>query len=150
MEYVIEAANWRDLNALRQLEQVCFPQDAWPIWDLVAVLTLPTVVHLKAVQNGKMIGFIAGDIRRNENISWIATVGVLPDYRQQGIGKALMEACEARLPTPTVRLCVRISNSGAIRLYQRLGYSRVGIWSKYYQDGEDALVMEKSLLKSGL
>jgi ribosomal-protein-alanine N-acetyltransferase len=150
MEFHIENANWRDLNAVRQLEQICFPLDAWPIWDLVAVLTLPTVIHLKAVSAGKMIGFIAGDIRSSEKMSWIATVAVLPEYRRQGIGKAMIEACEAQLPTPTVRLCVRITNSEAIRLYQHLGYNRSGIWPQYYQDREDALIMEKSLLKRGL
>jgi ribosomal protein S18 acetylase RimI-like enzyme len=31
----------------------------------------------------------------------------------------------------------------AIRLYERFGYERVGEWSRYYQDGESALVMEK-------
>ena len=46
---VIEPATWRDLNALRHLEKVCFPLDAWPLWDLVGVLTLPNVVRLKAM-----------------------------------------------------------------------------------------------------
>jgi len=31
----------------------------------------------------------------------------------------------------------------AIRLYEKFGYSKVGEWSRYYQDGEAALVMEK-------
>ncbi len=150
MDFHIETASWRDLNSVRQLEQICFPLDAWPIWDLVAVLTLPTVIHLKAVSGGKLVGFIAGDIRKSENISWIATVGVLPEFRHQGLGKALMDACEALLPTASAKLCVRITNSDAIRLYQYLGYSRVGIWPQYYQDREDALIMEKSLAKTGL
>jgi ribosomal protein S18 acetylase RimI-like enzyme len=32
----------------------------------------------------------------------------------------------------------------AIRLYERFGYTKIGEWTKYYQDGESALVMEKS------
>jgi ribosomal-protein-alanine N-acetyltransferase len=139
----IETASLRDLNALRHVEKVCFPQDAWPILDLIGVLTFPNVVRLKAVEGTQMVGFIAGDIRHSENVSWIATVGVLPEYRGRGIGAMLLEECEARLQLNTIRLCVRLSNDSAIRLYKRFGYSIVNQWKNYYQDGEAALVMEK-------
>lgn len=139
----IETAQLRDLTALRHLEKECFPQDAWPILDLIGVLTFPSVVRLKAISGTHMVGFIAGDIRRSEGLSWIATVGVLPEYRRQGIGAMLLQACEERLPTASIRLCVRNSNKGAIRLYERFGYQAISQWSRYYQDGESALVMEK-------
>ena len=141
----ITPANWRDLNALRHLEKVCFPQDAWPLLDLIGVLTLPNIVRLKATLNEQLIGFVAGDIRTSEKMAWIATIGVLPEYRGQGIGKTLLQACELRLPVPHVRLNVRVSNHIAIQLYEKTGYARVGLWPTYYQDGEDALVMEKPL-----
>jgi len=133
------------LNALRHLEKVCFPQDAWPLWDLVGVLTFPNIVRLRAVADSQMIGFIASDLRPSEGLAWIATVGVLPEYRGRGIGRALLEACEQRLELPRVRLNVRLSNRVAIQLYQTSGYERAGLWPSYYQDGEDALIMEKEL-----
>lgn len=142
---MIEPATWRDLNSLRHLEKVCFPLDAWPLWDLVGVLTLPNVVRLKAMMAGEMVGFIAGDIRASERLAWIATIGVLPEYRGRGIGGALLRACEGRLKMPRVRLNVRVSNHPAIHLYLRMGYQQVSIWPRYYQDGEDALILEKSL-----
>ncbi len=142
-EYVIETAGWRDLNAVRRLEQVCFPKDAWPLWDVIGVLTLPSVVRLKATCGGELVGFIAGDIRRSEGTAWIATIGVLPEYRRRGIGAALLEACEAQIELERVRLCVRTTNEAAIHLYQRMGYSKVGEWKQYYHDGETAQVMEK-------
>jgi ribosomal-protein-alanine N-acetyltransferase len=142
---LIEPASWRDLNALRQLEKVCFPKDAWPLWDLVGVLTLPNVVRLRAMVDSQMIGFIAGDVRPSERLAWIATIGILPEYRGRGIGRALLQACEQRIDLPRVRLNVRISNQAAIQLYQTSGYQRSGIWPTYYQDGEDALIMEKEL-----
>jgi ribosomal-protein-alanine N-acetyltransferase len=141
----LEPATWRDLNPLRQLEQVCFPQDAWPLWDLIGVLTLSNVVRLKAVQDGKLVGFIAAEVRRKEGVAWIATLGVSPDYRQQGIGRMLLSACEDRLDVSRIRLSVRASNSPALRLYARAGYQHHSIWQRYYNDGEDALVLEKIL-----
>jgi ribosomal-protein-alanine N-acetyltransferase len=139
----IEPASWRDLSALRHVEQVCFPKDAWPLMDLIGVLTFPGVVRFKAVNGKQMVGFIAGDIRRLEGVAWIATVAVLPEFRGRGIGAALLQACEAQISVKRIRLCVRPSNDVAIRLYERFGYTRVGEWTKYYQDGESALVLEK-------
>ncbi len=141
---MIETASLHDLGALRHLEQVCFPKDAWPLLDLVSVLTFRGVIRLKAVIGKQMVGFIAGDVKRLEGVAWIATVGVLPEYRGRGIGASLLRECEAQIPVKRVRLCVRPSNDVAIRLYERFGYTRVGEWTKYYQDGESALVMEKT------
>jgi len=142
---MILPATWRDLNSLRQVERVCFPKDAWPIWDLIGVLTLPNVVRLKAMIDDQMVGFIAGDIRPSQQMAWIATIGVLPEYRGRGIGTALLEACEQELQVEAIRLNVRVSNHPAIRLYKSLRYQQVGRWPHYYSDGEDALIMEKEL-----
>jgi ribosomal protein S18 acetylase RimI-like enzyme len=140
-------ASWRDLNALRRVEKVCFPLDVWPLWDLIGVLTLPNIVRLKAVVGEEMIGFIGVDVRPYEKRAMVATVGVLPQYRGRGIGKALMEACEAELNgIGVITLNVRLSNRTAIGMYEKLGYRGVSRWPGYYQDGEDALVMEKRIL----
>jgi ribosomal protein S18 acetylase RimI-like enzyme len=136
-------ANLRDLGALRHIEQACFPKDAWPLLDLMAVLTWSDVIRLKAVVDGRMVGFIAGDLRRSQGTAWIATLGVLPEYRRQGIARTLLRECERRLNSERLRLCVRLDNAGAIRLYEQEGYVRAGTWTKYYNDGGDALVMEK-------
>jgi len=136
-------ASLRDLGSLRHVEQACFPKDAWPLLDLIAVLTWPEVARLKAVVDDRMVGFIAGDPRPSENLAWIASVGVLPEYQRRGIGRLLLRACEERMPQARVRLCVRLSNEPAIRLYRQEGYLPIDTWVKYYNDGENALVMEK-------
>ncbi|HUH99180.1 MAG TPA: GNAT family N-acetyltransferase [Anaerolineales bacterium] len=141
----ITTASFLDLGALNRLEHACFEKDAWPFLDLIAVLTFPDVIRLKALdENGKMIGFVAGDPHPSEGFSWIATIGVLPEFRRRGIGRDLLHACEHQLQTPRVRLSVRASNEGAIRLYEQEGYRRVDVWESYYNDGEAAIVMEKA------
>ena len=141
----IQPASIRDLGALRRLEHVCFDKDAWPLLDLIAVLTWPDVIRLKAMHDGEMIGFIAGDPRPSQGAVWIATLGVDPGYRRRGIGLELLQACEEQVKLPRVKLTVRISNDAAISLYKKAGYRTVDIWKKYYNDGEDGLVMEKIL-----
>jgi ribosomal-protein-alanine N-acetyltransferase len=136
-------AHMSDLNALHRLEHECFERDAWPLLDLVGVLTIPGVVRIKAVINDEMIGFIAGEIDRTHQLGWVTTVGVRPQFRGQGIGTALLLACEESMNMPCVRLCVRRSNQSALRMYARNGYLQVDRWHAYYQDGEDAFVLEK-------
>lgn len=136
-------ATLRDVGPLRGLEQACFDRDAWSLLDLIAVLTFPEVVRLKAVEDGRMIGFVAGDPRPSQGFAWIATIGVHPEYQRRGIGRALLRACEARLTLPRIRLTVRMSNSAAIALYEQEKYRTAEIWKGYYSDGEDGIVMEK-------
>ena len=111
----------------------------------MGVLTFPGLVRLRAVGDGKMVGFIAGDPRRRDNTGWILTLGVLPDWRRQGIAEALLSLCEQQLRMPQIKLSVRRSNTHAIHLYEKLGYKQVDIWSRYYQGGEDGMVLAKKM-----
>ncbi len=143
--YIIEQASWRDLLTLSALEKMCFNRDAWPLIELMGVLTFPGVVRLRAVGESKLVGFIAGDPRRRDNTGWILTLGVLPDWRRQGIAGALLNKCEEQLHMPQMKLSVRRSNAPAIQLYEKLGYNQVDIWTKYYRGGEDGMVLAKKM-----
>lgn len=141
----ISPATWRDTLPLNQLEKLCFPLDSWPLFDIIAALTFPNMVRLKAMQGPQMVGFVLGDYRPSDDIAWIASLAVHPDYRNRGIGADLLLKCEKELKAPRVRLSVRLSNDTAIKLYQHNGYRVVSNWPNYYKGGEDALVMEKVL-----
>lgn len=143
MNYQIEQASLLDLNALRQLEQECFGEDAWPLLDIIAALTFPGEVRLKAVVDGEMVGFVGGDPHPREGLGWITTIAVKTAFRRLGIGKALLEACEKQMTVPTIRLTVRRTNLEAIEMYRNAGYVEVELWRRYYPSGEDALLLEK-------
>lgn len=62
---------------------------------------------------------------------WIGGIGVVPEARREGIGRALMNAVLAVAP-PTVTLEVIEENEPAIRLYESLGFERtrlLEVWS---------------------
>jgi len=140
-------ASFIDLNALRKLEQESFGKEAWPLFDLIAVLTFSDVIRLKAIEDGQMVGFVAGDPHPRDGWGWIATLAVDPRFRRRGIGRALLQACENKLGLPRVRLTVRLSNHVAISMYEKEGYTTAETWNNYYNDGEDGIVMEKQLEK---
>ena len=139
----IESATWRDLKDLFQLEKDCFQLDAWPLLDILGVLTIPQIIRLKAVDQELLVGFIAVDLRRSQKTAWIATLAVLPAYRKSGIGSILLQISEGEINLPRIRLSVRQSNQPAIQLYQKHGYQQIEVWKKYYKGGDNALVFEK-------
>ncbi|MFN2215413.1 MAG: GNAT family N-acetyltransferase [Anaerolineales bacterium] len=143
MEHIIKKATIFDLKGLQRLEKLCFTKDAWPFFDLVAVLTFPGVIRLKATRSNQMVGFIAGDIRNADSLAWIATLAVDPAFQNQGIGFSLLQECEKQLLTPQIRLCLRPENSPAFNLYSKAGYKTIDRWKGYYNDKSDAIVMEK-------
>ncbi|HEX7556922.1 MAG TPA: N-acetyltransferase [Leptolinea sp.] len=143
MKYVISPAGLKDLNALKKLEKLVFKEDAWPVIDLLAVLLLPGYIHLKAQVGNAIVGFISVEENIFEKTAWITTVGVDPAYRRQGIGRAMVLAVEKLYRRPLISLCVRVSNLGAIQLYENLGYRKKRTRRKYYADGEDAFEMKK-------
>ncbi len=143
MNIEIQNAGIKDLSNLRQLEEVCFPLDRWPLLDLIGVLTLPGVIRKKAIHGDRFVGFIAGDVRKREGVGWITTIAIFPDFRGLGLGKKLLSACEKEMEIPTILLSVRKSNQAAINLYLNSGYFQKEIWEGYYIGGEDGIVFEK-------
>jgi ribosomal-protein-alanine N-acetyltransferase len=84
----------------------------------------------------------------------LLNITVSPKLRKLGLGARMMAAIEgvaAQQNIPRILLEVRPTNTGALNLYQKLGYEQIGIRKNYYpaneQTGarEDALVMAKSI-----
>ena len=74
----------------------------------------------------------------------VVSVAVLPDYRQKGIGRALVEESMMGVKlkkSDELYLEVRCSNNEAIRLYEKLGFVIKQRLKAYYRDGEDAYLM---------
>ncbi len=116
--------------------------------DILEVLTRPGVIRWKAIQGGELVGFVAGELAEGGRVGWIITLGVMPHCRRQGIGRVLLDTAEHELGTERIQLVLRKSNHGASALYAGRGYRLLEIWSAYYSDGEDGLVMEKKVTAS--
>ena len=75
----------------------------------------------------------------------IMNVAVDEAYRRQGVARLMLETMLAETDVDGSRghtLEVRVSNHGAIRLYESLGFRPSGMRRGYYTDDrEDALVM---------
>lgn len=74
----------------------------------------------------------------------VVSIAVKGDHRGKGVGTILLRTAQDEMLKKSSNECyleVRVSNEGAIALYQRLGYKVSGRLEGYYKDGEAALVM---------
>jgi ribosomal-protein-alanine N-acetyltransferase len=101
-------------------------------------------------RDGEAIGFCA--VWRVVDEIHINNLAVLPAYRRQGIGRALLDRVlsDAAADGATRALLeVRRSNEPARRLYERLGFTVAGVRRGYYSHPvEDALVLWREHLES--
>jgi [ribosomal protein S18]-alanine N-acetyltransferase len=87
-------------------------------------------------------------VRRGTPSAELVSVAVCPACRGQGIASSLMRSTLRRLRLRRVhqlKLAVRASNRQALALYSKFGFARLRKISRYYEDGEDALVLCKLL-----
>jgi ribosomal-protein-alanine N-acetyltransferase len=91
----------------------------------------------------EILGFIVYWVVHDE--VHVLNIAVALEARRQGIARLLMDEASRRGRAAGAKLAtleVRRSNEPAIRLYETLGYRRVGVRPNYYVDeGEDAIVM---------
>jgi ribosomal-protein-alanine N-acetyltransferase len=74
-------------------------------------------------------------------------IAVDPAHRGGGLGQTLLKACQRELEAEGLvhlYLEVRVSNAAAIRLYGACGWERCGLRPRYYPDGEDAALFQRT------
>lgn len=134
----------RDLTAVERLERGSYPTP-WSRSMFAGELAKPSSVCLGAfdAESGELQGFLI--ISRYVDAWHVMNVAVAPEHRRRGIATALLERLFELTGGESRRgytLEVRVSNVGAIALYERLGFKPRGIRRGYYTDNrEDALIM---------
>jgi ribosomal-protein-alanine N-acetyltransferase len=137
----IRRLTYADLPQVISVERRAFPAP-WSLAMFVLELSKPGGVCLAASAHGRLAAYLV--CSRYDTVWHIMNVAVDPDLRNHGIGTALIERLIDEVADPGARytLEVRMSNVGAIRLYERFGFRSAGMRRRYYQDnGEDALIM---------
>jgi ribosomal-protein-alanine N-acetyltransferase len=134
----------RDLSAIETIERASYPAP-WSRSMFASELAKPSSISLGAfVPDGTgLVGYLI--ISRYVDAWHVMNVAVAPEWRRRGVAVALMERLFEVTAGDDRRgytLEVRVSNTGAIKLYERLGFKSRGIRRGYYTDNrEDALIM---------
>ena len=146
MEIIIKNMEQAHIDDVCNIEYSSFTKP-WSKKSFEDELKNPNAVYSVAIANGKGVGYIGGWIIQDQYD--INNIAVLPQFRKQGIAKALLKQtidfC-AKKKLTQITLEVRQSNEPAKALYNKFGFIPVGIRKKYYSDtGEDAIIMALEL-----
>lgn len=95
---------------------------------------------------GLIAGFLILDMEAGPFAGYLQTVCVAPWTRATGVGTDLVRFAETRIfrEHPNVFLCVSSFNTGARRLYERLGYTIVGELTDFLVKGHSELLLRKT------
>ena len=131
-----------DLDEVEEIERDSYPTP-WSRSMLDAELRKPSSLALGAFTENGLVGYAF--VSRYVDAWHVMNVAVADTYRRRGIAVALLERLfdvTATDPRRGYTLEVRVSNTGAIALYEKLGFEARGVRRGYYTDNrEDALIM---------
>ena len=138
-----------DLAAVHQLE-CASQQEPWSLQHFADELDNPIASVNLYWHHAQLAGFlcswlVAGELQ-------IQNLATLPAFRRRGVAVRLLEHVVTRSMAAgfsSAWLEVRLSNTPAIALYERFGFSACGKRPAYYPDGEDALIMTLDVVGSG-
>jgi [ribosomal protein S18]-alanine N-acetyltransferase len=136
-----------DLAAIERIERRAYPTP-WSRSMFAGELAKSSSICLGAVDTDAaeiLVGYLI--ISRYADAWHVMNVAVHEDYRGHGIATRLLNELFELTAGDDRRgytLEVRVSNHGAIRLYEKLGFVARGVRRGYYTDNrEDALIMWK-------
>ena len=149
-----------DFETLWRIDQTCFPAGISysraelrlymrrrGAFTLIAVGGKPGDPAVSSA-DGAIAGFIVAEAEARAR-GHIITIDVLPVARRFGVGSLLLRAAEDRLIAAgcrSVELETAVDNLSALSFYKRHGYSVIKTFPRYYPNGVDALVLEKTLV----
>ncbi|MBU0496022.1 MAG: GNAT family N-acetyltransferase [Chloroflexi bacterium] len=117
--------------AFRERQRPGYPgwsQEEWIAWLGTDDDDFRPELSLLASHDDLPVGFITCADR------WIIQMGVRPEWRERGIGSALLTkvlGCFRAAGGDQVLLDVNVNNPRAARVYTRLGFERVGRRARY-------------------
>lgn len=143
-----------DLLDVLRIERAVF-EYPWDLGSFERFLDAPGFLVMEDVVPGQGVGGdVAGYVvatvieTTRQPIGHVKDLAVKPERQGEGRGRLLLRrglAALAAQGVSEVRLEVRPSNERAIHLYRQHGFRRERTKSEYYPDGEDALILTRSL-----
>ncbi len=136
---------YQDILRISEMEKEIFPKDPWSYKTLAICFESPAF-YGTLIQDDDICAYGGVSVAAGE--ADIQNIGVLENYRRGGLGQKILDELISHckeMGVTSLYLEVRVSNSPALCLYLKNGFKGIYSRTRYYSDGEDALVMKKTL-----
>lgn len=103
-------------------------------------------IYIVAKENGNIVGF-AGMLINNKEAE-IMNIVTKVSQRDRGIGNLLLDKIieiSKKNSIEKIFLEVNENNHIALKLYEKVGFQKIAIRKKYYNNKEDAIIMSKKI-----
>ncbi|MEK7735397.1 MAG: ribosomal protein S18-alanine N-acetyltransferase [Pseudomonadota bacterium] len=143
----IRSMHWEDLPAVLRIEELAY-EFPWTLSIFRDCLRVGYACCVLEAPSG-VIGYGLMSVGAGE--CHLLNICVHPEYQRRGLGARLVEHLLAEAQRRGVRMAlleVRVSNTAAYCLYQKLGFDEVGLRKDYYparQGREDAILLAREL-----
>ncbi|MEO8648897.1 MAG: GNAT family N-acetyltransferase [Acidobacteriota bacterium] len=150
-DYSIHPLTSANLEEVIRLNNRCFRNgENYTKHTFNYLLSEPGTLSYRIVDDhGNMAGFIFVMIT-NEGCGHVTTIGVAPEHRRRALAQRLLAHMESALIEKGVTAAMlecRVSNLDAQRVYSKAGYVIAQKIANYYNNGEDGILMMKSLFR---
>jgi [ribosomal protein S18]-alanine N-acetyltransferase len=145
----IRSMKAEDIPGVAQLENACFT-NPWPEKEIeYEFKENPCSKIVVALLEETIVGYL--DFMITFDSATINRICVTMTERQKGIAQALLDkmveiAKRQKETVEFITLEVRSSNMPALNLYKKNGWEEITVKKHYYDDGEDAIYMVRSIL----
>jgi ribosomal-protein-alanine N-acetyltransferase len=143
---IVRSWKYSDILRISQIEKECFTTEAWSFGMLATSFESDNFRGVLVDDGGEVAGY--GGLTIACDTADIDNIAVSEPYRKSGVATAIVKKlCEVAKADGVEKLFleVRVSNAAAMRLYLKCGFVGVYTRARYYPDGEDCLVMSKTL-----
>ena len=139
MNITVRDAVRGDIPSLCHIEEECF-SSPWSANSFEDFFANGCSQCLVAECGGEILGYVGMNVILGEGE--ITNLAVLDKYRRQGVGEMLMKKLADTEGLERLLLDVRVSNTAARRLYEKLGFKVDGVRKGFYsKPREDAVLM---------
>jgi len=148
---VIRKMKKSDLDIVSELAMLAnpFAEKAKYRKHLEEALEAQPELAFVAVENGKVVGYIMGDVHNGHGV--LEDIAVDKAHQHQGIGSLLLETEFKALKKSNAEIVmaeVHYKCASAIPFYYKHGFRISGVWRNFFGMGHDAIMLELILSKT--
>jgi ribosomal protein S18 acetylase RimI-like enzyme len=145
----IRKARVHDIPKLLEIENACFDYDKLSRRNFHWMIKKAHSIFMVLEYDSKPAGYGLVLINSGTSLARLYSIAILKEFQGMGLASKLIKELEERSALDEdcayLRLEVKEDNKSAIRLYERLGYTKFTQKDDYYDDGKTAFCYEKRI-----